>query len=124
MSDLPTDRDLAELRRRVINLYDAITALMLLGIALLVVYIVQIGPLTSPGAQQSFGLAVAFLFVMGAILIHVIDRTYRAWPLGRHFRPSAPAPVSPAEIARFLRIFTVVVAGAAIAYLLTAGVIL
>ena len=124
MSDLPTDREFAELRRRVINLYDTITALMLLGMALLIVYIVEIGPLTSPGAQQSFGLAVAFLFVMGSIMIHVVDRTYRAWPLGRHFRPSTPEAISPATVARFLRIFTVVAAGAAIAYLLTAGIIL
>ncbi|MGI0054753.1 MAG: hypothetical protein ACREB9_02850 [Thermoplasmata archaeon] len=124
MSDHSVEPDLAELRRRVLNTYDAITALMLLGIAILTIYVVEVGPLTSPGAQESFGLALGLMFIMGAVLFHLVDRTYRSWPLGRHFQPTPPGPVSEDAVARFLRIFTVVVAGSAIAYLLTVGLIL
>lgn len=124
MSESYSEAEVAEIRRRVLNTYDAITALMLLGIAILTLYVIEIGPLTSPGAQESFGLALSLMFIMGAVLFHIIDKTYRAWPLGRHFAPSVPEPISDQTVARFLRILTVVAAGAAIAYLLTIGVIL
>jgi hypothetical protein len=107
------------LRRRVLDLYDAVTVLMLLGIGVLIVYAaVIIGPLTSPGAQQSFGYALALMFVMAAVAVHLVDRTYRVWPLGRRITPVAPGPVTAEAQARFLRILVVVIAGAAIAYLI------
>ncbi len=120
MSSPPLDRDeLRRLRRRVLDLYDAITLLMLIGIAVLIVYAaVLIGPLTSPGAQQSFGYAVALMFLMAALIVHLIDRTYRVWPLGRRVTPPAPGPVTVEAQARFLKILIVVIAGAAIAYLI------
>jgi hypothetical protein len=120
LSSPPLDRDAyLRLRRRVLDLYDAITYLMLFGIAVLVVYAaVLIGPLDSPGAQQSFGYALALMFIMSAVIVHLVDRTYRVWPLGRRITPVAPGPVSVEAQARFLKILIVVIAGAAIAYLI------
>jgi hypothetical protein len=107
------------LRRRVLDLYDAITYLMLFGIAVLIVYCaVLIGPLTSPGAQQSFGYALALMFLMATLIVHLVDRTYRVWPLGRRITPDVPGPVTVASQARFLKIVIVVAAGAGIAYLI------
>jgi hypothetical protein len=102
----------------VLNLYDAITVLMLAGIAVLIVYAIRLGPLTSPGAEQSFGFAVALMFLMAALIVHLVDRTYRVWPLGRRFRPSAPGPVSVRAQARFVIAIILVVAAGAIAYVL------
>lgn len=106
------------LRRKVLDLYDAVTFLMLIGIGVLIVYTITLGPLTSPGAQESFGLAVALMFLMSAMLIHLVDRTYRVWPLGRRFTPTPPGPVTVRSQARFLAILIVVVAAAAIAYVI------
>jgi hypothetical protein len=102
----------------VLDLYAAVTVLMLLGIAVLIVYAARLGPLTSPGAQESYGLAVALMFLMAAAVVHVVDRTYRVWPLGRKFRPSPLGPVDEAAQLRFLKILVVVLAAAAIAYVL------
>ncbi len=101
-----------------LDLYAAINLLMLLGIAVLVYYVLRLGPLTSPGAQESFGLAIAMMALMGAVLFHVADRTYRSWPLGRKFLPSRPGPVTAAGQARFLKVLVVVAAAAALAYLI------
>jgi hypothetical protein len=107
------------LRRRVLNLYDGITYLMLFGIAILVVYcVVLIGPLSSPGAQQSFGYALALMFLMSALIVHLVDRTYRVWPLGRRITPDDPGPLTAEAQARFVKIIIVVAAGAAVAYLI------
>lgn len=102
----------------VLDLYAATYLLMLLGIVVLVVYILRIGPLTSPGAEESFGLAIALMSLMGAVLFHLADRTYRSWPLGRKFAPTPPGPVTTAAQARFLKVLVVVAAGAALAYLI------
>ncbi len=120
MSSAPIDRaEFLRLRRRVLNLYDAVTYLMLFGIAVLVVYCaVLIGPLSSPGAQQSFGYALALMFLMAAMIVHLVDRTYRVWPLGRRITPVNPGPVTAEAQARFLKIVIVIAAGAAIAYLI------
>jgi len=112
------DADLRALQERTLTLYTAITVLMLLGIAVLVVYALRLGPLTSPGAEKSFGLAIALMSLMGAVLFHVVDRTYRSWPLGRRFRPTPPGPVTVAAQVQFLKVVVVVVAAAAIAYLI------
>lgn len=111
----------AELRRveeRTLTLYATIVVLMLLGIAVLAAYAIRLGPLTSPGAQSSFGYAIALMSLMAAVLFHVVDRTYRVWPLGRRFRPTAPGPVTVEAQVRFLRVLTFVLAAAAIAYVI------
>jgi hypothetical protein len=114
----PTGPELRALQNRALDLYLTLTLLMLIGIGVLIVYSILLGPLTSPGAEQSFGYAVALMSLMGALLFHLIDRMYRCWPFGRKFRPTPPGPVSEGAQVRFLKIVVVAVAAAAIAYLL------
>ena len=118
MSEVPSEVELRRIRNRVLDLYTAVQVLLLLGIAVLIVYCVRLGPLTSPGAEESFGLAVGLMFVMAAVVAHVTDRTYRVWPLGRRFTPTSPGPVSTEAQVRFLKVLVVVLAAAAIAYVL------
>ena len=117
-SDDPAHAEYVRLRRRLLDLYDGVTYLMLLGIAILIVYCIRLGSLTSPGAQESFGLAVGLMFLMAALIVHLVDRTYRVWPLGRRFAPTPPGPVTARSQARFLAVLTFVVAAAAIAYVI------
>ena len=117
MSD-PGGMELAELQQRTLDLYGAVTVLMLLGIALLVAYAIRLGPLTSPGAEQSFGLAVSLMALMGAVIFHLVDRSYRVWPLGRRVRPSPPTLITLQSWVRFLKILIVVIAVAGIAYII------
>jgi hypothetical protein len=114
----PTRADFLRLRRKVVDLYDGVTFLMLIGIAVLVVYSIRLGSLTGPGAQESFGLALALMFLMAALMVHLVDRTYRVWPLGRHIVPAAPGPVTVESQARFVAILIFVIAAAAIAYVI------
>jgi hypothetical protein len=114
----PSPRELRQLQNRTLDVYFAVTMMMLIGIGGLIVYAIRLGPLTSPGAEQSFGYAVALMSLMGAVLFHLVDRTYRSWPLGRKFRPTPPGPVSEAAQVRFLQAIVLAVAAAAIAYLL------
>lgn len=114
----PTPTDFLRLRRKVLDLYDAVTFLMLIGIAVLVAYSIQLGSLTSPGAQESFGFALALMFLMAALIVHLVDRTYRVWPLGRHIVPNPPGPVTVEAQARFLAVVIFVIAVAAIAYII------
>jgi len=114
----PPEPDIGRVRERVLDAYTAVTVLMLLGIAVLIGYVVRLGSLTGPGVQESFGLALALMFLMAAVVAHVVDRTYRGWPLGRRFRPTPPGPVSVDSEVRFLKVLIVVLAGAAIAYVL------
>jgi hypothetical protein len=118
LSDPSLEPDLRRLRQRVLDLYTAVQVLLLLGIAVLIVYCIRLGALTSPGAQQSFGIAVALMFIMGAVIAHLVDRTYRVWPLGRRFSPTPLGPVTTEAEVRFLKVLIVVLAGAAIAYVL------
>ena len=120
MSDPAPDLD--AVRERLLNLYAGVTLLMLLGIAVLVVYCLRLGPLTSPGAEESFGLAISLMAMMGAVVAHLLDRAYRVWPLGRRVEPRAPGAVSLQSQANFVRILILVAAAAAVAYLL-AGLI-
>ena len=113
----PFEDDLGRFQRRTLDLYGAVTLLMLLGIAILVAYAIRLGPLTSPGAEESFGLAVALMALMGAVVFHVADRTYRVWPLGRRFRPTPPGAVTVAGWVRLLKVLVLVLAVAAVAYL-------
>ena len=116
MSD-PGGTELAELQQRTLDLYGAVTVLMLLGIALLVAYAIRLGPLTSPGAEQSFGLALSLMALMGAVIFHLVDRSYRVWPLGRRVRPSPPTSITLRSWVRLLKVLIVVIAVAGIAYI-------
>ena len=118
MSSPPLPAEVRRYRNRLLDLYTAVTVLMLLGIAVLIAYAIRLGPLTSPGAQQSFGYAVALMFLMAAVIFHVVDRTYRLWPLGRRVTPSFPGYVTVEAEIRFFKVLIVVAAGAAIAYVL------
>ena len=107
-------------RARALSFTFAATVLMLIGIGVLGVYVYRLGPLVGPGGEQSFGLAVSMMFLMGAMLTHLVDRTYRSWPMGRRFRPSAPGPVTDAGLVVALEVLVLVVAGGSIAYLMAA----
>ena len=104
-------------RASALQLYLAATILSLIAIAVLVVYSIRLGTLIGPGVEQSFGLALAILFLFAALLSHLVDRLYRAWPLGRKFHPTAPGPVEDRSIATLLKVAVLVGAGLAIAYL-------
>jgi hypothetical protein len=108
----------ADAARRVLALYNAAVVLLLLGIAGLVVYSIRLGPLVGPGVESSFGFAVGTMFVMGALLVHIVDEAYRGWPLGRKFRPSTPPAVTPTSAARVVTWLIVLAAVAGIAYVL------
>jgi len=118
LSESLSDADLRRIRNRVLDLYTAAQVLLLLGIAVLIVYAIRLGSLTGPGAQESFGLAVGLMFLMGAAVVHLADRTYRVWPLGRRFTPTPPGPVTAQAEVRFLKVLVLVLAAAAIAYVL------
>ncbi len=118
MSDPEAEQ--ARAARRVLDLYAATTLIMLLGIVALIVYVLRLGPLTSPGAEESFGLAIALMAIMGAVLFHLADRTYRVWPLGRRMVPTPPGHVTVDAQVRFLKVLVFVVAAAAVAYLVGA----
>ena len=114
-----TSVEFARLRARVLDMYTSVIALMIVGILVLLAYIILwVGPLTSPGAQESFGLALALSFLMGTVAVHLVDRMYRVWPLGRTFHPTPPGPVTDRDLARFFRWVVVVVTAASVAYLL------
>jgi hypothetical protein len=105
-------------QHRVLNLYAAVLILMLLAVALLVAYCIRLGPLVGPGVESSFGLACALLFLCAALLVHIVDRTYRVWPEGRGVRPMFPGFVTERGLANLVKILIIVAAGAAIAYVI------
>jgi hypothetical protein len=104
-------------RETVLNLYAAILALMLIGIIVLSIYVLQLGPLVGPGVESSFGFAVALMFLMSALAVHTAEATYRIWPLGRRFQPTPPGPVTDRMVANFLKILVVITAAGVLAYL-------
>lgn len=114
-----TEADVVRVRERTLALYYAGAVLMLLGLGVLTVYVVRLGPLTGPGVEQSFGFAVSLMFLMAAMLVHLVDRTYRVWPLGRRVQSPAPGPVTDQGWATFLAVAVLVAAGAAIAYVIS-----
>ncbi len=103
---------------RVLNAYAAITILMLAVIALLIVYAIRLGPLIGPGVEESFGLAVALLFMCAALIVHVVDRVYRVWPMGRSIPTMFPGFITARGMANVVKILIIVCAAAAIAYVL------
>ncbi len=119
MSEVALDEAaFARLRDRTLAFYYACVILLLLGIGILSVYAYRLGPLVGPGVEQSFGLAAGLMFVMGALIIHVVDRMYRVWPLGRRFQPPAPRAVTDRDWSLALAVCVLVIAGGAIAYIL------
>ncbi|HYK93457.1 MAG TPA: hypothetical protein VEY07_05385 [Thermoplasmata archaeon] len=120
MSDLP-EGSLAELRRlqsRVLTLYSVAAVLSLIAIFLLGGYAIRLGPLVGPGVESSFGIAVALMMLFGALVVHLVDRVYREWPLGRKFEPSWAVPVTDAMVATFLKVVIFAAAAGAVAYVL------
>jgi hypothetical protein len=105
-------------RGQTLTLYIATMILLLLGVGILALYSYQLGPLVGPGVESSFGLAVALMFLMGALMAHLVDRMYRAWPMGRRFHPTPPGPVTDLSWANLLAVIILVAAGGAIAYIL------
>lgn len=103
---------------RVLNVYAAIMLLMLVVIGLLIVYAIRLGPLLGPGVEESFGLAVALLFLCGALVVHVVDRVYRVWPMGRSIPTMFPGFITARGMANLVKVLIIVCAAAAVAYVL------
>jgi hypothetical protein len=108
--------EFARLRSRALSLYTWAGALCVVGIFALVAYSIRLGPLVGPGVESSFGLAVAIMFLLGALLVHLADRVYREWPFGRKVKTDFPGPLTEGSIASFLRVIIIVAAGGAVAY--------
>jgi hypothetical protein len=105
-------------QHQVLNLYASIMLLMLVAIAVLVVYAIRLGPLVGPGVEQSFGLDLALLFLCATLIVHVVDRVYRVWPMGRGTPTMFPGFITARGAANALTILVIVSAGAAIAYVI------
>jgi hypothetical protein len=108
----------ARARDQTLLLYFATVILLLIGIVAMTAYAITLGPIVGPGIESSFGYAVSLLFLMGALLAHIIDRAYRVYPLGRKVPTSPPGPVTDQGIATFIKVVVLVGAGAGIAYIL------
>ncbi|HEV2317157.1 MAG TPA: hypothetical protein VGV89_06245 [Thermoplasmata archaeon] len=109
-------RDLRELQSRVLSLYLAVIIIAFVAIGILLAYVIGLGPLVGPGVEQSFGIAVSMMFLLGALLAHVMDRAYREWPLGRRIHTHAGPPVTDLTVAGALRILVILGAAIAVAY--------
>jgi hypothetical protein len=118
LTDRLTEADVVRVRERTLAFYYAAAILMLVGLGVLTVYVLRLGNLTGPGVEQSFGFAVALMFLMSAMLIHLVDRTYRVWPLGRRVQSPEPGLVTDQGWVTFLAVSVLVAAGTAIAYIL------
>ncbi|MCI4345645.1 MAG: hypothetical protein L3K07_02670 [Thermoplasmata archaeon] len=105
------------LRRRVLDYYFAVAGVSLAGIALLVVYVLTLGPIVGPGIEESFGLATALLFLLSALLVHLVDRTYREWPEGRRVHPAPPRLLGDWDVVRAIKVAVVIGAALLLAYL-------
>ncbi|MCI4331723.1 MAG: hypothetical protein L3K19_07770 [Thermoplasmata archaeon] len=108
----------ARAREQTLTLYFAVVLLLLLGVGILTAYTIQLGPIIGPGVESSFGYAVGLLFLIGALLAHIIDRAYRLYPLGRKVSTHPPGPVTDQSIANFVIVLVLVLGGAAVAYIL------
>lgn len=118
MSELtePSAEEFARWRSRALTLYTWAGALSVIGIFVLAGYSIRLGPLVGPGVEDSFGLAVAVMFLLGALLVHLADRVYREWPFGRRIHPEYPAPVTDRSVATFVAWMVLVAAASAVAY--------
>ncbi|MCI4319933.1 MAG: hypothetical protein L3K23_07380 [Thermoplasmata archaeon] len=118
MSEFADGARLASVQRRLLRLYLVISVLMLLGLGGLTVYSIALGPLVGPGVEASFGYAVALMFLMGATLVHCVDRMYRLWPFGRRVRTQAPEVITDRSLASVAKWFVLAAGAAAVAYVL------
>ncbi len=118
MTEERSDDEIALLRERTLSFYYAAAILMLVGLGVLTLYILRLGNLTGPGVEQSFGFAVALMFLMSAMMIHLVDRSYRVWPLGRRVQTPDPGPITDRGWAMFLAVAVLVAAGSGIAYVI------
>jgi len=114
---LPADF-VRQVQDRVLNIYAAVLILMIATIGLLTLYCIRLGTLVGPGVEQSFGIAVALMFLCAAMITHIIDRTYRVWPEGRSVHPTFPGFFTERGAANFVKILILVGAGATIAYVI------
>lgn len=119
MSETPSlsPEELSRLRRQLLRIYEVVAGLSVFGILVLVAYSIRLGPIVGPGVESSFGLAVALMFLEGALLVHIVDRIYREWPLGRRVAPDWRGAVSDADIARFLMVIVFAAALGSVAFL-------
>jgi hypothetical protein len=108
----------ARLQTHVLSLYTSVSLLMLIGIAIGIIYALSLGTLIGPGVEESFGIDLAILFLMSAMLMHILDRTYREWPEGRRVHPAAPPQITAKTANYTLKIVTIVGAALLIAYVL------
>jgi hypothetical protein len=108
----------ARLRRRVMDYYIATAALCLVAIGILVLYVLLLGPIVGPGAEESFGIATALLFLLSALLVHLVDRSYREWPEGRRVHPAPPRLLGDVDVVRTVKILVVIGAALFLAYLI------
>ena len=104
-------------RARVLRVYSVVAAISVISFFLLAAYAIHLGALVGPGVESSFGLAVALMFLESALLIHVVDRVYREWPLGGRVAPDWRGAVRDQDIARFLEVLTFAAAVGAVAYI-------
>ena len=118
MTEFADAAALTRWRDSTLRLYYAVDALMVIGIVVLTVYSIRLGPIVGPGVEQSFGAAVALMFVMGALMVHITDRAYRLWPLGRKTPTQPPGMITDETVANFLKVLVLVLAGAGVAYVL------
>jgi uncharacterized membrane protein len=105
-------------QNEVINLYLATVVLCLIAIGILVAYCISLGSLVGPGVESSLGYALALLFLISALLVHIVDRSYREWPLGRRIHPPAPTIITAGTMVYVLKIVVVAGIAALIAYIL------
>jgi hypothetical protein len=77
-----------------------------------------LGSIVGPGLNSSFGYAVALMFLMGTLLIHLVDRLYRVYPFGRRRQPGPLPAFGDADLAVFLRVLVIVAAVGAVGYIL------
>lgn len=108
----------AQAQALALRLYQAVAVLSLVAIGGLSYYAFRLGPLVGDGVEESFGIAAALLFLAGALIVHVADRTYRVWPTGRRIVPPTPGVVTDRALATFLKVLVVLAIGGAIAYVL------
>ena len=104
------------MRDRVLNLYAATILLMIVAILVLIGYSIKLGPLVGPGVEQSFGVALALMFLAAALIAHLVDWTYRVWPAGRTVTPPFPGIVTDRGLANLIRVVIFVAVAGGVAY--------
>ena len=106
------------LRDRVLNLYSATILLMIVVILVSIAYSIHLGPLVGPGVEESFGLALALMFLAAALIAHLVDWTYRVWPTGRTVTPPFPGIVTDRGIANLIKVAIFVAVAGGVAYVI------